>query len=250
MLRYLILSTPRCGSSILMASAAIVFGKDSFIREPLNPYEDQKWHPDFLHRKSVSDRAVMLCAPDCPVLGIKHVFSPFNQAMSSASDIEALARILMLPGLKVILLSRENIFHQLISMEIALQTGDWWSSGPAALPPVLGPVRAGGEVPLDEGALLMRLEKLRQSTQKMRDICDLLKVDWREWTYESLFAPSPDEAAMKVQDCLSHFDGQASRAVPQSAFRQLIDQGRRFDEMTSYYEQVANQYPELTSRFS
>lgn len=233
-----------------MAVAEVVFGKGSFIREPLNPYEDQKWHPAFLHEKSVSERAALLSAPDCPVHGIKHVFSPFNQAMNSDSDIDALARILMLPGLKVILLSRENVFRQFISMEIALQNRDWWSSGPSALPPVLGPVRAGGDVLLDEATLLRRIEKLRQSTQKLRDICNLLKVEWREWTYESLFAPSPDEAATKVQDCLAHFDSQASRAIPQSMIRKLIEQGRRFDEMASYYEQVATQFPELRRRFS
>lgn len=247
MLKYVILSTPRCGSSTLMSCAELALGRQSFIREPLNPYEDMRWHPSFLHGKSVAERAALLCDPACPVQGVKHVFSPFNQAMSDDQDVEALVRLLSLPDLKVILLTRGNVFRQFISMEIALQTGDWWSSGAAALPAELGPIKSGSNMALSEDQIAARIDRLERAHQQLRDICALLKIDFVEYAYETLFEGNVEDSLIWVRQALTHFDSQAAQAVPEADLRNLLQQGRRFEAISDIYRRVKERFPALAA---
>ncbi|MES1990972.1 MAG: hypothetical protein V4441_08480 [Pseudomonadota bacterium] len=249
MLRYIILSTPRCGSSTFMDCAELVFGKGSFIREPLNPYENPKWHPSFLHGKSVSERVDLLTDPSCCVVGIKHVFSPFNRAMNTEDNFHALVRLLTLPDMRVVLLSRRNVFHQFVSIEIALQSGDWWSNGVEALPTILGPIKAGGHAPLTGPAIIERIEKLGQSGKLLRDICRLLGINWVEYFYEDLFGGVTDETTGSIASALAQFDEATPSAIDPTAIEKLITLGQRFDAMSGFYDDVMHRYPALKDKY-
>lgn len=241
MLKYLILSTPRCGSSTIMACAERVLGAGTFVREPLNPYEDPSHHPSILHGMTIAERTAALLDPRCPIRGVKHVHSPFNQRMKGEDG--ALRAILSIKGLRVILLSRRNVPQQFISMEIALQSGDWWSSGPAALPDVLGPIKAGGDKPLDDDAIAMRLEHLENAAEWLRQLCRATNARYIERTYEDLFCADPAAAARGISAALAHFTPVPEKLA--NGLVGLISRGQRFREIDNLYNQVGRIYRSL-----
>ena len=245
MLKYLILSTPRCGSSTLMACCEIVFGAGSFVREPLNPYEDSRHHPSILHDASIRDRAAILCDPASPVIGIKHVYSPFNPAMTDPSALEALRRVLAIDGLRVILLSRQNLRHQFVSMEIALQTGDWWSYGPDALPDSIDSVRAGRQRPIDDGVIRDQLFQLNDATSQLRTMCCQLKVDLAERSYEELFVAQPLVCLQNIASALTHFGVTKLEPAVAAQMGELLGRGRRFRQIANFHKQLGEIYPSL-----
>ena len=243
MLRYLILSTPRCGSSTLMACAELLLGQ-RFIREPLNANERPDFHPEILHGKSVRGRAELLCEPDWSIPGIKHVYNPFGGAPAQEEDIAALRRVLSIPGLKVILLTRNAVHRQFVSMEAALQSGDWWSLGSEALPGALGPIKAGNAQPIPDADVARRLVKLHAATEVLRSLCTDTASDFTEHSYEAIFSAAPDMVTANVVRALSHFGSPVSGAHS-AALRELIDQGRRFDAAQRLYADISRDYPSL-----
>ena len=182
----------------------------------------------------------MLTDPRCPVEGIKHVHSPFNQRM--AGEEAALRGLLSLRGLKVILLSRRDVAAQFISMEIALQTGDWWSAGPGALPKAIGPVRAGSEASLDDAAIAARLLRLSRAAEWLKQLCTATGARFVERSYEDLFCEDRDRAGRRVASVLKHFAPVTGKT---RALRVIIGKGQRFNEVDALRRQLGKLYPSL-----
>jgi LPS sulfotransferase NodH len=241
MLRYLILSTPRCGSSTFM-NCAQSWLQRPFVREPLNPWERPDFHPPLLHRKSVQERADVVCGTAWRIAGIKHVHDPFLDPSERATSLRALRQVLAVRNIKVILLSR-SVREQFISMEMALQTRDWWSLGPGALPHALGPVQAGTARPIDDAEISRRLVMLHRATLELAQACADCAADFVEYSYEGLFCGSCADVVANIMRALGHFDANA-RGDPEE-LRQLVRTTRRFESMRRIYEDVAERHPVL-----
>lgn len=213
-----------------------------FVREPLNPWERPEFHPPILHGKSVRERAMVICRADWAPPGMKHVQDPFLDAPKTEASLVALRQVLSVPDVRVILL-RRSVPEQFISMEIALQTRDWWSLGADALPAALAPIRSGTSQAINEEEIQRRLAKLQEATRQLAEICRECGADYIERSYEELFRGSCADAAENVVHALGHFDANARGDLTE--LRRLLQRDRRFESMQRIYESVAARYPSL-----
>ena len=182
-----ILSTPRCGSSTVQRAAEVLGGSGSFLREPFNPHEREEFVPPYLRPLDMVERAKALLADPGRVLGVKHVYSPFVSVHERQLSLQVLHMLLGQPNVRVILLTRRNVSHQFISLEIAHQTRDWWSEGVQALPSNLGTVKAGGADQINEFEIKARLRKLENANELLRQVTSYSAAVVQEVIYEDLF---------------------------------------------------------------
>jgi LPS sulfotransferase NodH len=229
MLKYLVLSLPRCGSSALMRAAAICFGAGTFIREPFNVDEDIRYLPVPLRALTIEERLVVLASVTGTTLGLKHIHSPFAALEMRERTARIIDTVLKLPGMKVILLHRENVMAQICSMEIAMQTGDWWSYGPAALPASVAPIAGGSGRQFTAAQIERRAAILDQSSLELRDALSRRGVDFIERSYEELFDHDVDIAVENVRAALGHFDTNRAAQLDVPRLRADLSKGRRFE---------------------
>jgi hypothetical protein len=216
-----------------MRCAAMWLGCE-FVREPLHPGEKAEFHPTELHGKSAEERARIVCAEAWRSPGIKHVHGPVLDPPSNAAKLKVSRQLLGIKGLKVILLSRRNVRHQFLSMEVAYQNADWWSHGPAALPESIGPLRAGTREELSDEQIARRVALLAQATIDLRQLCFEVGADFIERTYEELFEGTPSNAIGHIQRALRFFDADLAVAPPAGVVA-LLNESWRLDESDRLY---------------
>jgi LPS sulfotransferase NodH len=229
MLKYLVLSLPRCGSSALMRAAAICFGAGSFLREPFNVDEDVRYLPVSLRALTIEERLAVLSSSTSTTLGLKHIHSPFAAAALRERTARIIEAVLKLPGIRVILLHRENVMAEICSMEIAMQTGDWWSYGPAALPASVAPIAGGSGRRFTPAQIESRAATLRQSVLELRATLGRLGVDFIERSYEELFDDEIEAVVENVRGALAHFDAGRVAQLDLPRLRADLAKGRRFE---------------------